>query len=164
MGVGGEAATMSSSGVMFKYMGAASVLKVSPAVAMVNGGSALSLVVAGAADGSAAWCMEEGRVVVAAESVSGGVVQCVSVAGVGGNTSVEVSVNGQEFTSSGMLVERVALANVTSVMPGVVPVGGGVPLHHVCRCDRWHLLVDRPVALAPLEERVASKHGSPWPP
>ena len=42
-----------------------------------------------------------------------------------GNTTVEVSVNGQEFTSSGLLVENIALANVTDVMPGVVPVTGG---------------------------------------
>ena len=49
----------------------------------------------------------------------------MTVAGVAGNTSVEVSMNGQDFTSSMVLVERVALANVTSVAPAVVPVGGG---------------------------------------
>ncbi len=51
-------------------------------------------------------------------SVNSGIVQCVSVAGVLGNTTVDVSLNGQEFTASGLLVENIVLANVTSVMPG----------------------------------------------
>merc|ERR1712096_228546 len=61
-------------------------------------------VVSGVEDGSQAWCMVGGRVVVAAGSVNGGIVQCVSVAGVAGNTTMEVSVNGQEFTASGLMV------------------------------------------------------------
>ena len=85
----------------------------------------LSVVVSGIADGSEAWCNVGGNVIVAAESVNGGIVQCVSVAGVLGNATVEVSANGVDFTSSGMTVENVALANVTSVLPAVVPVNGG---------------------------------------
>ena len=102
MGVSMEAALVSSSGVMFKYEGAASVLEVSPTMTVVEGGSVVSMVVSGVEDGSKAWCKVGGRVVVAAGSVNSGIVQCVSVAGVLGNTTVEVSVNGQEFTSSGI--------------------------------------------------------------
>ena len=85
----------------------------------------LSVVVSGMSDGIKAWCRVGGNVVVEADVVNGGIVECVSVAGVMGNTTVEVSPNGQDFTSTGMMVENIALANVTSVMPGVVPVMGG---------------------------------------
>ena len=128
MGGANEASVVSSSGVRYGYDGAVRVLEVSPSVVMASGGSALSVAVSGVLDGRGAWCsMFGGRVVVAAEGAgSGGNVRCVSVGGVVGNTSVEVSVNGQEFSSgSGMLVELMEAANVTSVMPGVVPIGGG---------------------------------------
>merc|ERR1711908_268424 len=85
----------------------------------------LSVVSSGVTDGSEAWCRINGQVVVAAAAVNGGVVQCVSVAGIAGNMTVEVSANGQDFSSSGMVFKNVALANVTSVLPGVVPVNGG---------------------------------------
>jgi hypothetical protein len=124
MGEASEEALTSASSVVFAYSAPATVLEV-PRVAVVEGGSVLSVVTAGVADGSKAWCRFGANVYVAAGAVDQGIVECVSVAGVMGNTTVEVSANGQEFTSTGMLVENIALANVTSVMPGVVPVAGG---------------------------------------
>ena len=64
MGEADEAALVSSSGVMFKYEGAASVLEVSPTMTVVEGGSVVSMVVSGVEDGSQAWCKVGGRVVV----------------------------------------------------------------------------------------------------
>ena len=88
----------------------------------------VSAVVNGLSDGSVAWC-KLGRVVVAAGMNSAGVVECVSVAGVAGNTTVEVSANGQEFTvGSGTMLELVAGMNVTSVSPLVVVAGSPVSL------------------------------------
>ena len=46
-------------------------------MAVADGGSMLSVVASGISDGSSAWC-KVGTVMVAADSVSGGVVQCVS--------------------------------------------------------------------------------------
>ena len=59
MGEADEAALVSSSGVMFKYEGAASVLEVSPTMTVVEGGSVVSMVVSGVEDGSKAWCKVE---------------------------------------------------------------------------------------------------------
>ena len=51
----------------------------------------------------------------------------MSVGGVGGNTSVEVSVNGQEFTEgSGIVVELVGGMNVSSVSQSAVVHGSAV--------------------------------------
>ena len=60
MGEAKEAALVSASGVVFKYEGGASVLEVSPAVGVVEGGSVMSFVVSGVEDGSQAWCMVGG--------------------------------------------------------------------------------------------------------
>ena len=74
------------------------------ALSLGLGGTALSVVAIGLSDGAQAWC-KQGRVVVASTKSSAGVVECVSVAGVAGNTTVEVSGNGQEFTDgSGVVV------------------------------------------------------------
>merc|ERR1719174_770564 len=67
----------------------------------------------------------DGFTVVQADSVSSGTVDCTSVASISGNTTVEVSLNGQDWSSSSMTTELVAMANVSSVIPGVVSAAGG---------------------------------------
>merc|ERR1719482_1289432 len=102
------------------------MVSVSPVVGSVEGATTLLAVVNGLSDGAPAWC-KQGRVVVEASTKSSaGVVECVSVAGVAGNTTVEVSGNGQEFTEgSGVVVELVGGMNVTSVSQRSV-MGGSV--------------------------------------
>jgi len=125
MGIGSSAALVSESKKLYTYLAAPSVLQVSPPVSLQDGGSVLSVVATGVYDGSDAWCMFGSQVHVMASSVKGGVIDCVAPAWLAGNMTVEASANGQDWTSSGVMVENIAVANVTSVSPIVVPVTAG---------------------------------------
>ena len=63
---------------------------------------------------------------VAARSVSGGLVECMSAAGVAGNTTVELTLNGQHTTTNGLTVEYMPLVNVSMVSPSFVAGGSEV--------------------------------------
>jgi hypothetical protein len=124
MGLESDAALVSASSQAFELVEDKPVTVVSPLVAIMNGGSELAVTVPGHLAGTPAWC-KIGRVVVAAKSTSEDLVKCVGVAGILGNTTVEVSTNNQDFTTDGKIVENIVLSNVTMLMPRVVPVTGG---------------------------------------
>ena len=125
----GNDATAFVSAKQFVYTGEVSVVSVSPAVAFVEGGAVVSVVANGLEDGAAAWC-KMGSVVVASGRSTGGVVECTGVAGIAGNMTVEVSVNGQDFTEgSGVAVELVTAMNVSGVSQMAVVSGSVVSVY-----------------------------------
>jgi len=128
LGNANEAPLVSTSNKMFIFESAVQVLDMKSAVAMVHGGSNIKMSLTGIADGSEAWCLIDGRYTVTAGMVQGGMVECVTVAGVTGYTSVEVSANGQEFSSNGFVIQTVMNANVSYVLPGDVPITGGTTI------------------------------------
>ena len=111
-------------GLQYKYVGVVSVQHVSPLFVNAQGGSAVTIETY-ALDESLAMadCVFGGSVTVAARSVSGGLVECMSVAGAAGNTTVELSLNGQDMSTGAFTVEYISLANVSMVTPSIV--GGG---------------------------------------
>jgi hypothetical protein len=122
------AAEVSTSSKQFGYGSEVAVVSVTPSVGFAKGGSVLSVVANGLEDGAAAWC-KIGTVVVTSRKISGGIVECVSVAGAEGNTTVEVSANGQDFSmASGTMVELVTTMNVSSVSQTAVVSGSVVSL------------------------------------
>ena len=122
------AAEVSTSSKQFVYGSEGAVVSVTPSVGFAKGGSVLSVVANGLEDGAAAWC-KIGTVVVASGKSSGGIVECVSVAGAEGHTTVQVSANGQDFSmASGTMVELVTAMNVSSVSQTAVVSGSVVSL------------------------------------
>ena len=116
-------------GRVFEYIGSVDVESVSPSVGLVHGGTVISVVSNGLEDGAAAWC-KMGSVVVASGKSTSGVVECTAVAGIAGNMTVEVSVNGQEFTEgSGVAVELVTAMNVSGVSQMAVVSGSVVSVY-----------------------------------
>ena len=63
---------------------------------------------------------------VAARSVSGGMVECMSVAGVAGNTTVELTLNGQHTSTDSLTTQYMSLVNVSMVSPSFVAGGSEV--------------------------------------
>merc|ERR1719420_1238722 len=82
----------------------------------------------GLEDGTAAWC-KMGSLVVASGKSTSGVVECTAVAGIAGNMTVEVSVNGQDFSTDGMGVELVTAMNVSGVSQMAVVSGSVVSVY-----------------------------------
>ena len=77
-------------------------------------------------EGTPVSCLFDGRVSVSAHMVGdGSSVACRTVAMPAGNTSVQVSVNGQEWSTSAVPMELVGAMNVSSVEPVVVSSVGG---------------------------------------
>ena len=96
-----------------------------PAV-FAEGGSVLSVMTAGVQAGTSVECRFGATVSVVSSSVAGGVVECMSVAQAAGNASVQVSVNGQDWSAAGAaMVQVVSAMNVSSVEPSLVSVIGG---------------------------------------
>jgi len=115
--------------MQFMYNGGVVLDSLTPIVGSVEGGSVLQVVTNGIRDGSNAWC-KFGEVTVTARSVYDGVVECSTAAGIIGNSTVEVSVNGQDFTSgSAIFHEFVTMMNVTYVSQIPVVPGTIVNLH-----------------------------------
>ena len=111
---------------MFKYTTVSSVEAVAPSAVIAEGGSVLSVMTAGVQAGTSVECRFGGTVSVVSSSVAGGVVECMSVAQAAGNASVQVSVNGQDWSAAGAaMVQVVSGMNVSSVEPSLVSVIGG---------------------------------------
>mgnify|MGYP002054878431 CR=1 FL=1 len=103
------------------YSSEMSLRQAMPAVADKAGGTALTVVSgAGVEDGASMWCLLGGVTVVQSGSVASGAVECMTVASVAGNTTVAVSSNAQDWSSSSVMTELVPVANVSSVSPSVV--------------------------------------------
>ena len=99
---------VSTSSKQFTYVSEVSMKNVVPGVATVEGGSMLSVSAAGLQGADQAWC-KLGSVVVAAKLTSAEMLTCMSIAGVEGNMTVELSVNGKDFTTDSNMM------NVTSI-------------------------------------------------
>merc|ERR1719253_848190 len=114
---------------MFKYTTVSSVEAVSPSAVFAEGGSVLSVMTVGVQAGTSVECRFGATVSVVSSSVAGGVVECMSVAQIAGNTTVQVSVNGQDWSTAGAgMVQVVSGMNVSSVEPALVSVNGGSEL------------------------------------
>ena len=115
------------SGLQYQLMDEVSVSAVQPSMLSAVGGTTVSVTVLprGPQDPTSMWCLMGGDTVVKARSVSSGVVECMSAASVSGNITVEVSVNGQDWSNSMMSTEVVSVANASSVTPSMIGVAGG---------------------------------------
>jgi hypothetical protein len=113
--------------VLFNYEYPSQVAQILPRIGYAMGGMALKVVSTNMQDGKQTWCRFGGEhgTIVEAITVDMSNVECISVAGILGNTTVEVSNNMVDFTNDGYIFERVAMTNVTSAMPHVVSTSGG---------------------------------------
>lgn len=89
-----------------------------------QGGSVVSVIMKGLADGTNAQCLFGNMVYVTAESAASGTIQCVSPAAMPGHTTIQVSTNHQDFTSRTQLLHIIHASNVTSVTPNIVSAHG----------------------------------------
>jgi hypothetical protein len=103
---------VSNDGVNFEYHPTIALRRVYPAVVVQEGGNMLHATVAGLQDGSFGYCQYGQRVVVRAEKVGLGKIECLTVAGVAGNATVEVSVNGYDFTQSSNVLKLLRTGRV----------------------------------------------------
>ncbi|MDR3454951.1 MAG: IPT/TIG domain-containing protein, partial [Rhodoferax sp.] len=122
----------SANSVVFTFVASLSVTGLSPGSGSVTGGDAVSVSVAGLSSPvnvSSVWC-SFGLVVTPAVSVTGNVVTCVSP-GVGDGpllsqwVAVEVSENGEDYTTDGVQFEYTADPAVTLLSPSSGSVFGG---------------------------------------
>ena len=108
---------------------ATSVMEVSsmePAVVTAVGGELVTVLLADTVDTGLTSCLFDGHVLVDAQPVGTRAVACKMVALLAGNASVQVSVNGQDWSAAhGTMVQVVSRMNVSSVEPTVVSVVGG---------------------------------------
>ena len=117
-----ELSTPSISTSVFMMEDAAEVSSVEPSMVSATGGESILVV----SEGTPVSCLFDGRVSVSAHMVGdGSSMACRTVAMPAGNTSVQVSVNGQEWSTSAVSMELVGAMNVSSVEPVVVSSVGG---------------------------------------
>jgi hypothetical protein len=103
-------AALSVSGKQFSYVYDLDVQQL-PRMVLMDGGSVMPIAATGVSHGQTAWCMFGGNTIVKA-TVNSAIVECISVAGTQGNVTVEVSSNGQDFSTNGYQTHRLP-TNVT---------------------------------------------------
>merc|ERR1719305_2075624 len=120
-----ELSTPSISNAVFVMEEIAEVSSVEPSIVSAAGGESMMVV----SDGTPVACLFDGRVSVTAQMMGDGPsMACRTVAMPTGNTSVQVSVNGQEWSTSVSSVQLVGAMNVSSVEPVVVSALGGTEI------------------------------------
>jgi hypothetical protein len=113
------------SAVAFAYRAAAIVRRVHPSAGARGGGTAVRVYGAGFAGASSATCRFAGASVPAV-LLSPGALECVSPAPAApGYASVEVSMNGQDYSAGGVHFEYQPPASVRALEPSRGPVEGG---------------------------------------
>ena len=119
-----ELNTASTTTALFEMVDNAQVSSVVPSVVSAAGGEEIMLV--SSSESRVVACMFDQRVVVTAEvSGDGSGMACRAVALAAGNTTVHVSVNGQEWSSEGAELVLASGMNVSAVDPEIVSVMGG---------------------------------------
>jgi hypothetical protein len=118
----------SSSGVRFLNHHDLKIESVMPSTGAADGGSLVTIAAVGIKSSSSAMCRfgGAGGVITAAANINPGALECMTPAGIVGNTTLEVSANGgQDWSASLNAWNRLVFVNVSSVRPHVLGVSGG---------------------------------------
>ena len=116
-----------SDGLEYEYTRPLMVAHLEPPLGFLDGGTLVQVRGDGFVQGSGLVCrFGAGGIPVAARWLSDSLLECRSRArSVSGNVTLEVSINNQDFSSSGVLFEYVGSPSVAMLRPGQGPVGGG---------------------------------------
>ena len=111
--------------VEFEFVGLPTVESVAPVLGPTVGGVLIQVAGTNFVAGSGLTCRFGAGVPVSAQLISRTQVECISPALAAGNVTLEVSINNQDYSSSGVVFEVLPVVTVLETRPREGPVGGG---------------------------------------